>query len=228
MPLGVVVRASAWSCARRSRATTTLWTRCPCCIHRLDPNERFRARRDTVRRRKRRRRAAVAAILLLVVLAARGRHDARRQGRAERRTARAARQAARARRRSQVAIRPRPLPVEVRGVHVTGALASLPGKLEEYVGLTKHGLNTIELDIKDEGGEIAFTPAGVPLARKTGAVARLLQARAGRAARAPERRLPDRPRRRLPGPVPRRAPARPRRPSHATARSGRRTPGSPG
>jgi hypothetical protein len=58
----------------------------------------------------------------------------------------------------------------VRGVHVTGALASLPGKLAEYVRLEKHGLNTIELDVKDEGGEISFTPAGVPLARKTGAV----------------------------------------------------------
>ena len=62
------------------------------------------------------------------------------------------------------------MPVEVRGVHVTGALASLPGKLDEYVGLTKYGLNTIELDVKDEGGEIAFPPGGVPLARKTGAV----------------------------------------------------------
>jgi hypothetical protein len=70
----------------------------------------------------------------------------------------------------QVATRPRPLPVEVRGVHVTGALASLPGKLAEYEALTKYGLNTIELDVKDEGGEIAFAPAGVPLAKKTGAI----------------------------------------------------------
>jgi len=69
-----------------------------------------------------------------------------------------------------VAARPRPLPVEVRGVHVTGALASLPGKLDEYAALRTHGLNTIELDIKDEGGEIGFAPAGVPLARKAGAV----------------------------------------------------------
>ena len=66
--------------------------------------------------------------------------------------------------------RPRSLPVEVRGVHVTGALASLPGKLEEYAGLTKAGLNTIQLDVKDEGGEIGFRPAGVPLAAKAGAV----------------------------------------------------------
>ena len=135
----------------------------------LDPNERFRARRDTVRRRKRRRRAAVAGLLLLVVLALAG--GMTLAGKGEQRSCRhrrAGRAAGTA--RLQVAISPRPLPVEVRGVHVTGALASLPGKLEEYVGLTKHGLNTIELDLKDEGGEIGFRPVGVPLARKTGAV----------------------------------------------------------
>ena len=101
---------------------------------------------------------------------ARGGHDARGEG-AERRepgdTAVQRRTDAAA---VQIAIRPRPLPVEVRGVHVTGALASLPGKLDEYVALTKAGLNTIELDVKDEGGEIAFAPTGLPLARKAGAV----------------------------------------------------------
>jgi hypothetical protein len=133
----------------------------------LDPNERFRARRDSVRRRKRRRRAAVAGILLLVVLAlAAGMTLA---GKGEQRPAKGAGQLAAATPgRAAVAIRPRPLPVEVRGVHVTGALASLDGKLEEYIGLKKHGLNTIELDVKDEGGEISFTPVGVPLARKAG------------------------------------------------------------
>ena len=73
-----------------------------------------------------------------------------------------------ARRERRVAIRraataaagtPRPLPVEIRGVHVTGALASLPGKFREYVGYKRYGLNTIELDVKDEGGEIGFSPA---------------------------------------------------------------------
>jgi len=68
-----------------------------------------------------------------------------------------------------IAARPRPLPLEVRGVHVTGALASLPGKFDEYVALRTSGLNTIQLDIKDEGGEIGFRPAGVPLAVKIGA-----------------------------------------------------------
>jgi len=64
---------------------------------------------------------------------------------------------------------PRPLPVEIRGVHVTGALASLPGKFREYIGLKRYGLNTIELDVKDESGEIGFSPADVPLARTVGA-----------------------------------------------------------
>ena len=37
-------------------------------------------------------------------------------------------------------------------------LASLPGKLEEYVGYKRDGLTTIELDVKDENGEIGFVP----------------------------------------------------------------------
>ena len=133
----------------------------------LDPNERFRARRDAVRRRKRRRRAAVAGVLLLVVLALAG--GMTLAGKGEQGSQRGKGQAAAAAASGRtVAIRPRPLPVEVRGVHVTGALASLDGKLEEYIALKKNGLNTIELDVKDEGGEIAFTPIGVPLARKAG------------------------------------------------------------
>ncbi len=64
---------------------------------------------------------------------------------------------------------PRPLPVEVRGVHVTGALASLEGKFDAFVAYKKHGLNTIELDVKDEGGIVNFIPADVSLARKSGA-----------------------------------------------------------
>ena len=43
------------------------------------------------------------------------------------------------------------------------------GKFREYVGYKRYGLNTIELDVKDEGGEIGFAPADVPLARTVGA-----------------------------------------------------------
>ena len=72
-----------------------------------------------------------------------------------------------------VATKPRPqgqhvaVPQEIRGVHVTMALASLPGKLQEYLALA--GLNTIELDVKDEDGRVGFVPSTVPLARRTGA-----------------------------------------------------------
>jgi hypothetical protein len=68
-------------------------------------------------------------------------------------------------------LQPRPLPEEARGVHVTMALAGIPGKLDEYIAMQDSGLNTVELDVKDENGDIAFL-ANVPLARKVGAAKR--------------------------------------------------------
>jgi hypothetical protein len=53
---------------------------------------------------------------------------------------------------------------------VTAALASLPGKLDEYLDLEHEGLTALELDVKDENGEIGFAPSSVPLARSSGAV----------------------------------------------------------
>jgi hypothetical protein len=133
----------------------------------MDPNERFRARRDRMRRTKRRRRAAVLALLLLVVIAlvmgARFVSDS--QSVAPRNPAAGAAAPAQA----ATGTSPRPLPVEIRGIHVTGALASLPGKFREYVAYKRYGLNTIELDVKDESGEIGFQPSNVPLARTVGA-----------------------------------------------------------
>jgi len=65
--------------------------------------------------------------------------------------------------------RPQAVPREMRGVHVTMALAGVPGKLNAYTRLRSAGLNTIELDVKDENGDVAFV-RGVPrLARATGA-----------------------------------------------------------
>ena len=68
----------------------------------------------------------------------------------------------------------REVPDEIRGVHVTMALASLPGKLEQYLALP--GLNAIELDVKDENGRVGFVPSSVPLARRTGAAGRYYKA----------------------------------------------------
>ncbi|MHB8060469.1 MAG: putative glycoside hydrolase [Gaiellaceae bacterium] len=61
------------------------------------------------------------------------------------------------------------LPTEIRGVHVTMMLASLEGKLDEYASLKAEGLNTIELDVKDENGTVAFSSPGAPLADEVGA-----------------------------------------------------------
>ena len=62
------------------------------------------------------------------------------------------------------------VPAEIRGVHVTMALASIPGKLEEYASIL--GLNTVELDVKDENGEVAFHRLAPPLARRVGSAMR--------------------------------------------------------
>jgi hypothetical protein len=70
---------------------------------------------------------------------------------------------------------PRPAPLEIRGVHVTMALASIPGKVEEYLKL--RGLNTLQLDVKDENGEVGFTPSSVRLAREIGAAKRYYRPR---------------------------------------------------
>ncbi len=66
--------------------------------------------------------------------------------------------------------RPRPLPAEIRGVLVTLSLASLAGRLEEYMAVP--GLNTVELDVKDESGRVGFFGGAPPLARATGAAGR--------------------------------------------------------
>jgi hypothetical protein len=57
---------------------------------------------------------------------------------------------------------PRTLPIELRGVHVTMGLASLPGKLDEYLDLEREGLTALELDVKDENGEVGFITDAVP------------------------------------------------------------------
>lgn len=145
----------------------------------LEPNERFRARREAARRRRRRRRSVSIALLLAAVASValgskaipgeEGREQAQPQPQPVATVAKKPKPAA--------APQPRPLPDEVRGVHVTVALASLEGKLDEYIALRDEGLNTIQLDIKDENGEIGFTPSAVPLASKVGAAQRYYKPR---------------------------------------------------
>jgi hypothetical protein len=128
-----------------------------------DPNERFRDRRRKARRRKRIQRTTGAIAILLaggaVALGARGLDSGDDP----------AEKPAAAKKKVQRPERPAP-PAEIRGVHVTMALASLPGKLQEYTETL--GLNTIELDVKDENGEVAYHGLAPLLAKHVGSAKR--------------------------------------------------------
>jgi len=130
----------------------------------IDPNERFRERRAAVRRRKRLRRGGLIGALLagVAVLGVGAQFVNGGPGSEAPRPEVASLPAT-------PPSGPRPLPVEIRGVHVTIGLASLPGKLEEYVDLERDGLTVLELDVKDENGQVGFAAGSVPLAAKVGA-----------------------------------------------------------
>ena len=137
----------------------------------MEPNERFRARREEARRRRRRRRAVAFGVLLGVTasatLGARFVIDDDHASTAT--TKQTQTPAAKPAVKTLPVKQPRALPEEVRGIHVTMALASLDGKLAEYLKLVGEGMNTIQLDVKDENGEIGFIPSAVPLATAVGA-----------------------------------------------------------
>jgi hypothetical protein len=130
-----------------------------------DLNERFRQRREEARKRRRRRRsivlatAIVAAALVALGATVIGTRASGQDQDAQRTTT--------ADRPKEKAIQRTPLPAEVRGVHVTMALASVPGKLDHYLSIP--GLTALELDVKDENGEIGFLLPATSLARKVGA-----------------------------------------------------------
>jgi hypothetical protein len=137
----------------------------PNYVHpRLDPNQRFReGRRQALARRRRRR--LVAASILLAIGAGIGLGATQISGRHS-----AAPPPSRPPILVDKPLVPRPYPTEVRGVHVTAPLAGLPGKIEDYTALKAYGLNTVEVDVKDENGQVGFVSTEVPaLARETGA-----------------------------------------------------------
>ena len=132
-----------------------------------DPHARSRERHRQQRRRQVRRRRTVAGCVLLA-LAAGITLGARAVGGGHESASKGTSAVAAASQNAPVHPR-REVPDEIRGVHVTMGLASLPGKLDEY--LATPGLNAIELDVKDEDGRVGFVPSSVPLARQTGAAA---------------------------------------------------------
>jgi hypothetical protein len=120
-----------------------------------DPKARYRERRRQQHRRQIRIRRTVAVCVLLalaagIALGARAVGGGSKEQPAE-----------------PAKTRPDTGPKELRGVHVTMSLASLPGRMEQY--LATPGLNTIELDVKDENGRVGFLTPSVPLALRTGA-----------------------------------------------------------
>jgi hypothetical protein len=139
----------------------------------LDPNERFRQRREHARKRRRRHRsAALAIVILLVALVALGATVIGTRAVQDAST----KSTTRTEKKKPQAIRRTPLPQEVRGVHVTMALASVPGKLDHYLSIP--GLTALELDVKDENGEVGFLMPATSLARKIGASKPYYKARA--------------------------------------------------
>src|SRR5262245_13797277 len=138
---------------------------CAPSMETLDPNERFRERRRASRRRKRMRRTAGGIALLLAGAAffvgARG---------IDRGGTGAAQPSAKKTPVNKPKRTGPPVPDEIRGLHVTMALASIPGKIDEYTRTL--GLNTIELDVKDENGEVAFYHRAPPFARRVGSAKR--------------------------------------------------------
>ena len=148
---------------RKYRARTTM------LLEPVDPNERFRQRRRQTRRRRGVRRvlalavvaiAAAVSALGMTFLNGWGGHAAPAGG-----TTSSPTPAATVSDEPQYA----PMPEEIRGVHVTAALASLDGKLDEYLSLAEDGLTALELDVKDENGEVGFKRQAPRLARAVGA-----------------------------------------------------------
>jgi hypothetical protein len=135
----------------------------------LQPVDRAAHYRERRRKQRRRRRARRMAVIVVLVLMAGGvayaAQVARNRGTETAKTPERVKQVVPE--ASTQVIKPLSPPKTIRGVHVTMALASIPGKLDEYLSLS--GLNTIQLDVKDENGEIGFVPSAVPLARSIGA-----------------------------------------------------------
>jgi hypothetical protein len=131
----------------------------------MEPNERFRARREAARRRRKRRRAVAFGLLLGVTASATLGARFVMDDAASSSAAPSATPAPKAPAPKAAPVKqPRAFPEEMRGIHVTMALASIDGKLEEYLELVDDGMNTIQLDVKDENGEVGFVPSAVPLA----------------------------------------------------------------
>src|SRR5690242_4450643 len=117
---------------------------------RIDPNDRFRERRRQSRRRRRTRR--MIALLALAGIAAAIAGGATYFSSHGHTSSKAPATVAKVHPLKTTSPFRGHLPTEIRGIHITEGLASIPNRFEDYLQLTSHGLNTIELDVKDENG----------------------------------------------------------------------------
>src|SRR6266545_2731121 len=107
----------------------------------VDPNARSKLRRlEAQRRRDKQRLVAAGALLALIAAGVAGGVIATHVH--GHKTVRAAVRSAKPKPQG---LQPRPLPEEVRGVHVTMALAGSPGKLEEFIAMQDGGVNSAGL-----------------------------------------------------------------------------------
>jgi hypothetical protein len=132
----------------------------------IDYDELRRQRREQRRRRIRRRRLTALAVLALLAAAALLGLARLVSGSAAGATATFLQPVAAA-----MPTLPfhRETPEEIRGVHVTGPLMSVPGKFQQYLALKRDGLNTLEIDLKDESGNVSFERGAPAIARRDGA-----------------------------------------------------------
>jgi hypothetical protein len=141
-------------------------------------NERRGSQRSRLRRTHRRRRAAALGAVAVVVCVAAGawtslggagpRVPASRPSAVQPKVA--------------VPAKPKlgnhiPMPKIVRGIHVSLAVAGSPARMNQFFDLTAKGLNTLEIDVKDENGQVGFVAGAPALAKKIGATRNYYNAR---------------------------------------------------
>ena len=138
---------------------------------RIDPNEGFRDRRRRRRRRIQQRR--IGALLLVAGVAVALTFGFRAVTGGETVVASTSEEVSESIEASPTASFPVlsseiTFPEEMRGVHMTMPMINLADKLDEFIALRKKGLNTLQIDIKDEDGRIAFTSENLPLSQSIG------------------------------------------------------------
>jgi hypothetical protein len=143
-------------------------------------NERRGSERSRLRRTHRRRRAAALGAVAVVVCVAAGAWTSLGGGGQPRVSV----DHQPASFTPSIAVPPKPkssdhiaMPKVVRGIHVSLAVAGTPSHMNQFFDLTTKGLNTLEIDVKDENGQVGFVAGAPALAKKIGAARNYYNAR---------------------------------------------------